>query len=192
MTRLLILLAGLSLSFAHAATLGGQVSNYAGGAGDLRLGAQNDAGTDLTAATGTIDANGRFSLELPTLSAEKLAPLTQLCEGVGAAGVRAFGWPLTAELRVVAGGRGVGALSWSRDADGGVATVAYPVFVDKAAKFAGECVTEDGAPRKSANVTLQEGWNAVLLVTDDKNNVELRAVPLGAAVGLEWHFEPGS
>lgn len=181
-----------------ALTLSGMANGYVGAEGTLVASMQNSLAE---VATGTISADGSFTLELPgELSDDQLSDNENytFCK-TNPVDVSSATWEadLLALLEVRESGAATGQLLLSNAADfadtsalTGLKRVT-PVYSASALSVTGDC--GDNGVTLTYNMQLQTGWNYVVLeaTNDDASSSTLSTVP-SLPTDVRWDFLPPS
>ena len=173
-------------------TFSGTVQGYTGGAAGLAAVVLLED-SETTLGSGSIEANGSFSYELPeTVSAEGLQPVSStFCEGLSFSNKAQV--PPVFSLEVMSGGTFTGFLGQATSA--GVisgfdltddAIIVRRIYSDREVTVAGTC---DFSP-DTYDLRLRQGWNIVL---ERFNEVEPGAFGIDSTVGAvpaaaSWFF----
>ncbi len=182
-----------------ARTIAGQVTDYSGPAGVLEA---RDERNRVRVGTGTIDAAGRFRLELEDLSERSGAPLIpRECPDLRVSDADAKGFTVTS-IDVVAGGASVGTLeqsSVSGDANNSIATYVVRTYADRNVGIEGSCapLSVDGESVTAYDLDYAQGWNVSVLeieVSSDISAIFAEEVTVSAAVAKDvgWLYAPNS
>ena len=173
-------------------TFSGTVQSYTGGAAELAAVVLLED-SETTLGSGSIDANGSFSYELPeTVSAEGLQPLSSaFCEGVSFSNEAQVAPVFSLEVRsggTLAGFLGQatseGVVSGFNLTDGAI--IVRRIYSDREVTVTGTC---DFSP-DTYDLRLRQGWNIVL---EQFNEVEPGAFGIDSTVGAvpaaaSWFF----
>jgi hypothetical protein len=184
---------GSSLSLGETPTVSGKLEGYSGGAKVLKV-LRGPGGQEVAGATGSLNADGTFTVTLPGSASLTLTPFA-----VGS-NCAATVNPADAKSASVSVGvydsaastTPIGTLfqgdSRTPTPTNGTISGVIRIYVDKNVTVKGTCTS----PNTSYDLDLKAGWNAVLVKVTYTNGSATKQEVLSAAGSFSWRLDTGN
>lgn len=186
-----------SVSGEAARVIQGKVADYDGPAGVLEA---RDDRSRVSVGTGTIDAAGRFRLELEDMSERSGTSLIPgECPDLRVSDTDVGGFTVT-EIDVIAGGDLVGNLvqgAVSGNAENSTITSVARTYADREVSVEGTCapLSTDGESVTTYDLNYEAGWNIVLTEISVRSNISAifstdTTVSAAEIDNIGWSYDP--